>query len=229
MQDSSLPGTYGKTRLVLLVVDPNLVHAYWEIAPGRLRDVKKKATRGSVVLRFYRENRESFDVEVDLEAPSWYVHLWSPEDSLFADLAVRMKDGTLIRLARSEIVHMPRTRPVIAIEQHFMKVDAGERRAELVPPPQVEHAPAREQAVPAANEIIPGSVGAPIDFAALVSEKLKPEYSSVEWRPTIEPETEPPKDAVIPTTEQTAEDLTEIAERSLTTGLSSGELPDRKK
>ena len=216
MDDSSLRGAYGKTRLVLLVVDPHLIHAYWEIARSRLRGVQRKAARGQVVLRFYRGKQDSFDVDIDLKARHWYVHLWSPEESLYADLAVKMNDGTLIRVARSKAVHLPRTRPVIAIEQHFMKVDAVERHAELVPPPPVEH----NTSHPAAT---------PIDFPAIVNEKLRQLYASVAWRPVIEPGAEPVGEATDRTTGKTTADLTAIAEESLTTGLSSGELPDRKK
>ena len=210
--ESSLPGAYGKTRLVLLVVDPHLIHAYWEIARSRLRDVKRKAALGHVVLRFYTGKQDSFDVDIELQARNWYVHLWSPEESLYADLAVKMNDGTLIRLARSKVVHLPRTRPVIAIEQHFMKVDPAERRAELVAAPPVEHQTPR-----------PG--GAPIDYPAIVTERLRQVYASTAWRPAIEPGAEP----VSPIPVETPSDLTAIAEEKLTTGLSSGELPDRKK
>ena len=210
--ESGLPGSYGKTRLVLLVVDPHLIHAYWEIARSRLRDVKRKAALGQVVLRFYSGKQDSFDVDIELHARNWYVHLWSPEESLYADLAVKMNDGTLIRLARSKVVRLPRTRPVIAIEQHFMKVDPAERRAELVAALPVEHQTPR-----------PG--GAPIDYPAIVTERLRQVYASAAWRPAVEPGAEP----VSPIPVETPSDLTAIAEEKLTTGLSSGELPDRKK
>jgi hypothetical protein len=205
MDDSSLPVAYGKTRLVLLVVDPYLVHAYWEISPWRLRDLKKKTARGPVVLRFYPQNGKSFDMEIDLQARNWYVHLWSPEESLYADLAVRMKDGTLIRLARSQVVRLPRARPVTAVEQHFMKVDAEERRAELVPPPPIPHAAS-------------GPTVLPIDSAAIVHEKLKEVYASVAWRPAEKNN---------PMPGEPAQDLTQTAEESFAPGLSSGE-PQKK-
>jgi hypothetical protein len=206
MDDPILPTADRKTRLVLLVVDPHLIHAYWKIAPARLPDVRKKAALGSVVLRFYRENQESFDVDIDLQSHGWYVRLWSQEESLYADLAIKMVDGTLTRLARSKVVHLPRTRPVIAIEQHFMRVDAAERRAELVPPPRPlpSSPPPPQIAVP---------IAAPMDYGEIVREKLKEVYGSVTWHPAdFHSENEP------------ATDLTAIAEESLTPGLSSGEL-----
>src|SRR5574341_1912919 len=35
LEEGVLPESYGKTRVVLLVVDPKLVHAYWEVAPEK--------------------------------------------------------------------------------------------------------------------------------------------------------------------------------------------------
>ena len=68
-----LPEAYGKTRLVLLPVDPYLIHAYWEVAPEQL----KEAT-----LRFYRSKPlDYFDVPVDLQSRKSYVRLWRPKES----------------------------------------------------------------------------------------------------------------------------------------------------
>ena len=87
-----------------------------------------------------------------------------------------------------------------------MKVDAAERRAELVPPPRPlpSSPPPPQIAVP---------IAAPMDYGEIVREKLKEVYASVKWRPAdLNSENEPPTD------------LTAIAEGSFTTGLSSGEL-----
>src|SRR5215813_12705818 len=139
---------YGKSRLVLLPVDPYLVHAYWEIAP---RDDETRDPREPVqpVLRFYRSEKarptvvEWFDIEVDLRCRRWYVRLWSPEESLYADLALRKKDETLILLAQSPLVHMPRSVPAIAVEEHFVK------RADATLPPAVSAQTERSRPQPA--------------------------------------------------------------------------------
>ncbi len=52
MDNAKLPAAYGKTRLVLLVVDPYLIHAYWEVASEKLRKVAAEQNKG--VLRFYK-------------------------------------------------------------------------------------------------------------------------------------------------------------------------------
>jgi hypothetical protein len=233
MDDPKLPGSYGKTRLVLLVVDPYLIHAYWEVAPERLREAIEPAEQNKGVLRFYKGSetsgkgtqRESFDIEIDLQSSNWYVHLWSPEESLYADLSVKRSDGTLIRLIRSQVVHIPRTRPAVAIDQHFMKVEATERRAEIVsaPPPSAQHhRPPEGMAIPS-NELHAPPVAKPIDSTQIVRETLKEAYASVQWRRSrSEPETvrafstPPPARAVA--------DLTSIAEAKLAAGLFSGVL-----
>jgi hypothetical protein len=191
MVDPSLPAAYGETRLVLLVVDPYLVHAYWEVAPEKLREATELAKQAKAVLRFYKKSEpaieatvpDSFDIEIDLQSRNWYVHLWSPEESLYADLALQRNDGTLVRLVGSQVVHMPRVRPAIAIDQHFMKVEPTERPAETVPAPPVEHDRPQEGIAPPANELHIRQIIKPIDAAEIVRDKLKELYASVELRP----------------------------------------------
>src|SRR5690349_24854290 len=122
MDDFHLPAQV-KTQLVLLVVDPYLIHAYWEVSPEKFREVKKLAEVAKCLVRFYKGGKtsreevppESFDIEIDFQAGNWYVHHWSPAESLYADLALNPADGTLLTLVRSQVVHMPRVRPAIAI------------------------------------------------------------------------------------------------------------------
>jgi len=233
MGDLHLP-TQGTTRLVLLVVDPYLIHAYWEISPERLRAAIELAGQAKGVLRFYKEGKtaskdifpESFDIEIDLQSRNWYVHLWSPEESLSADLALKKRDGTLITLIQSQVAHMPRVRPAIAIDQHFMSVEPAERRADMVPPPPVEHERPLETMVPSVSEPYDaGPIVKPINSAEIVRKVLQNVYSSVQWRPSrFDPDgghvvgmsTSPPATS--------GTDLTAMAEKNLPSGLSSSVL-----
>jgi hypothetical protein len=183
-----LPEAYGKTRLVLLPVDPYFIHAYWEVAPEQL----KEAT-----LRFYRSKPvDYFDVPVDLQSRKCYVHLWRPEESLYADLLLKRNDGTLVSLVRSRVIHMPPAQPKMSIEQHFMRVEPAERRAEIVPPP-------------------PQAAAKPIDAAEIVRETLKSVYASRVWRwEQFQPSSPPAGWGAI--------DLTAIAEIRFRAGTSSG-------
>src|SRR5436309_2727738 len=57
MDDLNL-STQWKTQLVLLVVDPYPVHAYWEISP-EIREAINLAGETKGVLRFYREGERA--------------------------------------------------------------------------------------------------------------------------------------------------------------------------
>src|SRR5262249_54828230 len=188
MADHNLPAAYGKTHLVLLPVNPYLIHAYWEITPDQLKEAKDRAGEAQPVLRFYKvgsdvENpSESFDIEIDLQSPNWYVHLWSAEESYSADLALRRNDGTVITLARSQLVHMPRTRPVLSLDQRFMRVESSRRQAEIVSIPTGGHG-LPEAEVPIVKRLANRSpIARAIDTAKIISEKLKSVYTSHQWR-----------------------------------------------
>jgi hypothetical protein len=246
MDDLHLPA-HAKTQLVLLVVDPYLIHAYWEVSPEKLREAKKLAEEAKCVLRFYKGGKtsledvppESFDIEIDFQAGNWYVHLWSPEESLYADLALKTADGTLLTLVRSQVVHMPRVRPAIAIDQHYMRVETTERRAEIVPPPPVEHGRPLESNAPLVTEPHDaGPIAKPINSAEIVRETLKNVYASVQWRPgEFKPEAKHANEISTPQPAEPGTDLTAMAEKNLPSGLSSRVLqkspqegaPDTKK
>lgn len=155
-----LPLRYGKTRLVLLPVDPYQIHAYWEVAPEMLDQVKR------AMLRFYRSKpQDFFDVEIDVRAHNWYVHLSRPEKSLYAELVLKRDDGSFTSTVRSRVIHMPRAQPKMSSEQHFMKLEPTDRRVEITPPP-----PPRPAAMP-------------INAAEIVRESLRNAYASRRWPP----------------------------------------------
>src|SRR5205823_13571848 len=99
-------------------------------------------------------------------------------------LALKRKDGTLIPLVRSQVVHMPRPHPAIAIEQRFMKVESTEHRAEIVPPPPVERErrPEIEIAVSSVNDLFEETpISKPSDSEEIAMEELESVYVPQEW------------------------------------------------
>jgi hypothetical protein len=232
MDNHNLPLSYGRTRLVLLAVDPYRIHAYWEVAPEKLGEAKEQAGEAQAVLRFYKSDKTAdensvadwFDVEIDLQSRNWYVNLWSAEESYYADLALKANDGTLIRLVRSQVVHMPRTRPAIAIEQHFMKVESTPRHAEIVSPPPAGLDRPQDARANLAGEL-EQPPARPIDFAEIVREKLRKVYASRQWRrERLEPESVRAAEISNPPPGRAAIDLTAMAERKFAAGVSSGAL-----
>jgi hypothetical protein len=133
--NGTLPTGYGKTRIVLLPVDPYLVHIYWEVSGSGTGFVKALieagALRPQAVLRFHDVTampdggvraEGSFDVEVDMEARNWYVRLLSPERSYIVDLGFRGRDGRFHRIARSNRGETPRAWPCAEGGQQRMRV-----------------------------------------------------------------------------------------------------------
>jgi len=133
--NGTLPAAYGETRVVLLPVDPYLVHVYWEVSGSGMGFVKALVEEGSlrpqVVLRFHDVTAlpvgglraaGSFDVEIDIESRNWYVHLLSPERSYVVDLGFRGRDGRFQRIARSNRAETPRAWPCAEAEQQRMRV-----------------------------------------------------------------------------------------------------------
>jgi hypothetical protein len=119
-----------------------------------------------------------------------------------------------------------------------MKVEATERRAEIVPAPPAEHDRQQEQIPPLPKELHVHQIVKPMDSAEIVREKLKDLYASLHWRHSrFEPETVRAIEISIPLPGKAGADLTAIAERSLAADASSAALqksrlesgPDTKK
>lgn len=119
----ALPKSYGGLKVVLMPVDPFLMHAYWE---ADLSDVGKatrrfegKFRRIQTVLRFFDVTNDPsgssvdgyFDVPVDLEAGGWYVHHLIPGRAYFADLGVKAEGGIFVPLIRSNTAETPMDKP----------------------------------------------------------------------------------------------------------------------
>ncbi|HTY37315.1 MAG TPA: DUF4912 domain-containing protein [Bacteroidota bacterium] len=138
---SGRPEPPDEPKLVLLPVDPYLIHAYWVISPDSLVEAELMLTkdhkRAYPILRFHdlthvvfdgSNAHGSFDVRVDLEAHNWYVHLWSPEKSYCADLGLRTEGGRFFPLARSNVAVTPRASVSSSREACYMLVEGNYKR-----------------------------------------------------------------------------------------------------
>ncbi len=127
-----------ESSVVLLPVHPYLIHAYWDLPPDKLAQMKKregKRMRGArPVLRFFdvtdivfdgRNARHTFDIPVDLAAGNWYVHLWIPGRSYCVDLGFQMEDGRFVRIARSNIAETPPVSPAPEAEKPEVPSETG--------------------------------------------------------------------------------------------------------
>ena len=147
-EPGDLPDSYGKTKVILLPVEPHLVHAYWEVTSDELEKAKHRLgdahKRSQAVLRFYdvtnivfdgTNAHSSFDVDIDLQAKNWYVSLRSPEKSYFVELGFRTEDGRFHPIARSNIAEILPDRPAPKTDEHYMIVAGDYALVETVPAP----------------------------------------------------------------------------------------------
>jgi len=132
-----LPESYARTRLVMLVVDPLLVHAYWEVLPNHFNEAKRRldgdSTPPQAVLRFHETRAAGevpepnwFDVEVDLSARNWYTPLSSPNKGYYVDLGLKSGNG-FVALARSNSICTPREWPEEETKNHMPPMEGDSR------------------------------------------------------------------------------------------------------
>jgi hypothetical protein len=168
---AGLPWRYGGTEIIAMPVDPLLVHVYWELSPeevARVRGTLGSAWDGAQqVLRAYEvaaasvhngdgaglvaHARHHFDSDVGGDVGSYYVHLWSPEQTLIFELGWRSRAGRFVAAARSNVVRAPRNAPCGGVER-WMTVRNG--RIVTTPPGAIPegdaaaHAPEPDEPAP---------------------------------------------------------------------------------
>ncbi len=154
---SDIPDKYGRTELVLMVVDPLHLFAYWEVTPESLREAQNalgaEMDGARAVMRFYDVSlihfdganaHHTFDIDVGLEARGWYVPVWTAEKSYCADLGFVARTGRFHAIARSNVIHTPRAGVSARTDERWMRVKFMRRRKpdparllEFVPAPDI--------------------------------------------------------------------------------------------
>jgi hypothetical protein len=142
-EGSRLPSSYGRTRLVMLPVNPYTLHAYWEVTSETLMEAERRMTartaQAQAALRFYDAGslaREPvFDIDVRLGARNWFVPLWAPGRSYDVELGLKGEAGEFVALARYNAVRTPRAWPEPQVHEHFMYVSGADREQTAVLPP----------------------------------------------------------------------------------------------
>jgi hypothetical protein len=150
LEDGELPELEGETRLVVMPVDPYEVYAYWDVAPGSADAAAvllgASAAQHRAVLRFHditgidfdgANSVWSFDIDVDLRARSYYVHLWSPGKRYCVELGLAGADARFVALARSNIVETPPAWPQVKAEGAVVRVPPAAAKAAALPLPEV--------------------------------------------------------------------------------------------
>lgn len=166
-EQDDLPDSYNETRVVLLPVEPYLLHVYWEVASVELEKAKHQLDgnygQSQAILRCYdvtniifngMNAHGSFDVYIDLLAKSRYIHLWSPEKSYFVELGFKTRKGRFYPVARSNIAQIPPDWPAPKSDEHYMLVEGDYDLLQSVPAP-TDVRPSHEPTPPKASQSEP--------------------------------------------------------------------------
>jgi hypothetical protein len=159
-------------------VHPRLLYGYWEITPESSRQAKNalgaEIKGGRSVVRMYDVSlidfngsnaHQVFDIDVGLEAPGWYIHLWSPDKSYVADLGFLARTGRFHAIVRSNTAHSPRTTISPRTDERWMRVPFSRGRK-----------PQRARPLPSSNAPEAAS-GFTTEQLRLQSERVVPETS----------------------------------------------------
>ncbi len=114
-----LPASYGIDRLVLMVRDPEWIHAYWEVTPTSIDRARAQLAERwdghrwilrvrALPLSQSAPGGEHFDIEVGPGARNWYIQIPKKPAEYEGLIGVIARDGTFHPFARSNRVTPPR-------------------------------------------------------------------------------------------------------------------------
>jgi len=115
---SEIPHGYNRTRISVLVRDPEWIFAFWDIAEATRAELGlNRAGAMGLMLRLHDVTGIAFngtnavsteDIPVNSGATSWYVHVPTKGRRYVVDLGVLASDGAFHQIARSQPFDMPR-------------------------------------------------------------------------------------------------------------------------
>jgi hypothetical protein len=196
---SALLVSGGETTLVVVPVDPYVVHCQWEVAPADIESARRALGVGEQecwpVLQFYdvtnpaREEarRElSFAVEVRLQAGNWFVRSCAPDRTYRADLALKGEDGSFAVIASSNRIQTPPSMPSSYADEHWLPIRVDPQQPESATPvrPPINLALKLPSDAPSESAEFP--VRLPIDMREEVGSMLAALYGE-RGRDTLEP------------------------------------------
>lgn len=134
--EPELPPGYNEDKIVLQVRDPWWVHAYWDLREATLGEIGVRwgdaFLDARAVLRVYdvtavdfngNNAHKYFDVQIQMEARSWYLNLQETARSWCVDLGFVLRDGQFICIARSNVITTPADGPSHLTDEEWMVPD----------------------------------------------------------------------------------------------------------
>jgi hypothetical protein len=128
-----LPQGYNDDKIIIMMRDPFVAYAYWEMTPARLeREKSWFGWSSKLCVRIYditgvqfdgRNAVGFYDQEIFDRSGSWYFDLGRPSHSFCADLGLLSPEGRFLTIARSNYITMPQDTVSEVIDEEWMLVD----------------------------------------------------------------------------------------------------------
>ncbi len=133
----SLPGGYGKDRIVVMVRDPYWLHCYWELTHHAIQ--RAEAALGQEwhgarpILRLLEVGGHDTtsateqtvrDIDIHGGCNNWYIDVANPPRSFRVDIGYLSRSGQFYVLARSNVVSTPRAGVSDLIDENWADIDA---------------------------------------------------------------------------------------------------------
>jgi hypothetical protein len=128
-----LPQGYGQDKINIMMRDPFVAYAYWEVSPARMEREKswfgwssKLCVRIYDVTGIQFDGRNAigyYDQEIFDRTGSWYFDLGRPSHSFCADLGLLSPEGRFLTLVRSNYITMPQDVVSNVIDNEWLLLD----------------------------------------------------------------------------------------------------------
>ncbi len=138
VSEEELPKSYGKDKLVLMPVNPNWLHAYWDFSPQTVRKIESLGLGYEVVLRLYdvtyiifdgTNAHRTFEFGVDVRfTKNYYFNVPVPGASYLLELGYKDPEGNFISLLRSNVCNAPRNYPSDSKRERWLDLRTKEKR-----------------------------------------------------------------------------------------------------
>ncbi len=133
-----LPRSYGKDKLVLMPVNPNWLHAYWDFSPETIRKIESLGLGYEIVLRLYdvtyiifdgTNAHRTFEFGVDVRfTKNYYFNVPLPGASYILELGYKDPNGKFVPLLRSNVCNAPKNHPSDSKRERWLDLRTKEKR-----------------------------------------------------------------------------------------------------
>jgi len=127
-----IPQTYEKDKLILMPVNPNWIHAYWDFSKST-REILENFPEGTrVFLRIYdvtfiqfngNNAHRTFEIPINLNLQkNYYFNVPMPNADYLAELGYVTKDGRFVSLLKSNVCRTPSNSPSQSTRERWMDI-----------------------------------------------------------------------------------------------------------